>query len=80
MKKIILSLNLALSTFGNDCILSSFFSFILTSNKVAQCTSRSRCMLQCTYLLQSFSWHGIRSDFGSGYKSSRLFSFFWTIN
>jgi hypothetical protein len=29
-----LSLSLSLSTFGNDCILSSFFSFILTSNEV----------------------------------------------
>ncbi len=29
------------STFGNDCILSSFFSFILTSNKSVQVTVRS---------------------------------------
>ncbi len=27
----------ASSTFGNDCILSSFFSFILTSNKTLRC-------------------------------------------
>jgi hypothetical protein len=45
------------STFGNGCILSRFFSFILTSNKfLNHCRSESNaCMYVCTHICTKFT-------------------------